>query len=176
MGPVQRRSCRNERGVCISTSSGVLTTTDHHSYNRYEAEVYDIILQYSTHPTEHLEEIEVFIGNVICRAGYRSKRQKEYTTGMKEKYDREVLSLIANIRDDQVTEEPYEALRRSMVCLFIGIQEPGERKEKVEGCRRDTFGWIAAAACLKELEKYQEDRDVGPLKKGLGMMKIRPRP
>lgn len=125
--------------------------------------VYDIILQYSTHPTEHLEEIEVFIGNIICRTGYRSKRQKEYMTGMKEKYDRHALSLMTAMRADDVTGEEFEALHRSMACLWIGIQKPAERKERFEGSRRDTFGWIAAAACLQELEDYQEKKDVGPL-------------
>ncbi|KAL8929002.1 MAG: hypothetical protein Q9208_001445 [Pyrenodesmia sp. 3 TL-2023] len=87
----------------------------------YEAMVYDIILEYSTHPTEHLEEIEVFIGNIICRTGYRSKRQKEYMTGMKEKYDRQVLSLMTAMRADDVTGEGFEALRRSLACLWMGI-------------------------------------------------------
>ncbi len=132
--------------------------------------VYDIIFQYSTHPTEHLEEIEVFIGNIICRTGYRSKRQKEYMTGMKEKYDRHALSLINAMRADDVTGEEFEALRRSIACLWVGIvrEQPAERRERGEGSssrRRDTFGWIAAAACLKELEGYQEGRDVGPLRR-----------
>ncbi|KAL8932069.1 MAG: hypothetical protein Q9216_006976, partial [Gyalolechia sp. 2 TL-2023] len=99
----------------------------------YEAEVYDIILQYSTHPTEHLEEIEVFIGNIICRSGgYRSKRQKEYTTAMKEKYDRGVSLLIASMRmrhegdsvrageeeeeEEEEEKQEYETLRQSMAC------------------------------------------------------------
>ncbi|KAL8833642.1 MAG: hypothetical protein Q9170_004163 [Blastenia crenularia] len=138
----------------------------------YESVVYDIILQHSTHPTEHLEEIEVFIGNIIARNGDRSKRQKEYATGMKETYDREVLLLMSTMRDYQTTEEQYEALCRSMAYFFVGIQKPEERKERIEGCRRDTFGWVAAAACLKELERYQEDRDVGPLRNSFGGLKV----
>ncbi|KAL9021691.1 MAG: hypothetical protein Q9185_001055 [Variospora sp. 1 TL-2023] len=138
----------------------------------YDAMVLDIILQYSTHPTERLEEIEVFIGSVICRTGYRSKRQKEYMTGMKEKYDREVLSLMATMRDEEARGFEHEALLRSMACLYVGIEEPAERKERVEGGRKDTFGWIAAAACLRELEEYQEKRDVGPLKTLLGKLKV----
>ncbi|KAL9600254.1 MAG: hypothetical protein Q9219_003298 [cf. Caloplaca sp. 3 TL-2023] len=143
----------------------------------YEATVYDLILQYSTHPTEQLEEIEVFIGKSICRTGYRSKRQKEYMTGMKEKYDRGVSWLMSLMRqpeptrDDDEAQPGFEALRRSMASLWVGIQEAEERKERAGGCRRESFGWIAAAACLQELEVYQEERDVGPLRRriaGLG--------
>ncbi|KAL8646746.1 MAG: hypothetical protein Q9210_005951 [Variospora velana] len=138
----------------------------------YDAMVLDIILQYSTHPTERLEEIEVFIGSVICRTGSPSKQQKEYMIGMKEKYDREVLSLTATMRNEEARGVEHEALLRSMACLYVGIEEAAERKESVEGVRKDTFGWIAAAACLKELEEYQEKRDVGPLKHLLGKLKV----
>ncbi|KAL8689171.1 MAG: hypothetical protein Q9224_004705 [Gallowayella concinna] len=137
----------------------------------YEAAISDIILQYSTHPTEQLEELEVFIGKIISRTGYRSKRQEEFTTGMKEKYNREVLAYMSDMRDDTMVGEEYEALRRSMACLYVGIQEPRELRGRVEGCRKETFGWIAAAACMKELEVYQEQRDVGPLRRALGKIK-----
>ncbi|KAL8778941.1 MAG: hypothetical protein Q9213_007176 [Squamulea squamosa] len=136
--------------------------------------------QYSTNPPEYPEEIEVFIGNIICRTGYRSKRQKENTTGMKEKYDRVTQAYMAAMRDDTCSRDldvtireqiddsdDWEALRRSMACLFVGIQAPGMSKRRIDGGRRDTFGWIAAAAVMRELEVYQEDRDVGPLRKAL---------
>lgn len=171
MGRLHRGSRAYEGNVCHCNNSTELQVFLTCAFNRYEAMVYDIVLQYSTHPTERLEEIEVFIGSIICRTGYRSKRQKEYMTGMKEKYDREVLSLRAAIRDKEATGEEHEALRRSMACLWNGIQEPGERKERGGGCHRDTFGWIAAAACLQELEDYQEERDFRPLRKSLGKLK-----
>ena len=141
---------------------------------RYDATVYDIILQYSTSFPDPLEEIEVFIGQVICRHGYNSKRQREYTTGMKEKYDCEALKFMAAMRenDDELAgEHEYVALRRSMACLYVGIQEPKHCKRRTEEGRRDTFAWLAAAAVMRELEVFQEDRDLGPLKKGWGMFK-----
>ncbi|KAI4263619.1 MAG: hypothetical protein L6R42_001243 [Xanthoria sp. 1 TBL-2021] len=146
----------------------------------YEATVSDIILQYSTNPPEYLEEIEVFMGSIICRTGCRSKRQKEYTTGMKMRYDREVKAYMAAMRDhgcspDLVVangeqmggEDTWEALCRSMACLHVGIQQPWVKKGRIDGGRRVTFGWVAAAAVMKELEVYQENRDVGPLRKAL---------
>ncbi len=79
--------------------------------------------------------------------------------------------LMAAMRENDETagEEELEALRRSMACLYVGIQKPREREQRTEGSRRDTFAWIAAAAAMRELESYQEDRDLGPLKISQGM-------
>ena len=146
-----------------------LSTDDSH---RYDATVYDIILQYSTSFPDPLEEIEVFIGQVICRHGYSSKRQREYMTGMKEKYDGEALKFMAAMREndnDLTDENEHVALWRSMACLSVGIQEPRECKRKTEGGRRDTFAWLAAAAVMRELEALEHSRIVGSLEKGWGM-------
>ncbi|KAL8671050.1 MAG: hypothetical protein Q9168_004443 [Polycauliona sp. 1 TL-2023] len=139
----------------------------------YEAAVNDIILQYSTNPPEYLEEIEVFMGSIIRRSGYRSTRQKEYTTGMKEKYDREAQVYMTAMGDIDLAgeqmgdENNWEGLCRSMACLYVGLEQPKASKGRLDGSRKDTFGWIAAAVTLRELENFQEERDVGPLKKAL---------
>ncbi|KAL8860175.1 MAG: hypothetical protein Q9178_003439 [Gyalolechia marmorata] len=180
--PILKDDARPSKGVLVSLWEYLQAETTELEWEHYvdyawgmresyEASVYEIILQYSTNNAEVLEEIEVFIGNIICRNGYRSKRQKEYISSMKEKYDREALMLIAAMRENDETagEEELKALRRSMACLYVGIQEPRERERRTEGSRRDTFAWIAAAAAMRELESYQEDRDLGPLKMMQGM-------
>ncbi|KAL8993199.1 MAG: hypothetical protein Q9169_006522 [Polycauliona sp. 2 TL-2023] len=139
----------------------------------YEATVNDIILQYSTNSSEYLEEIEVFMGNNICRAGHRSRQQKECMTGMKEKYDREVKMYMAAMQGIVADEERagdedhWEALCQSMACLYVGLDQPRASSGRINGCRRDTFAWIAATVVMRELEVYQEERDVRPLKKAL---------
>ncbi|KAL9024821.1 MAG: hypothetical protein Q9180_007798 [Flavoplaca navasiana] len=141
----------------------------------YEAAVRDIILQYSTNPPEYLEEIEVFIGSIICRTGQRSKRQKEFTTGMKEKYDREARAYMAAMRAcdeiQDVDSDQWKGLRLSMACLDVYIKRPNSNIGRLHAGRTDSFGWIAAAAVLRELEVFQEYRDVEHLKKGWGMFK-----
>ncbi|KAL8991752.1 MAG: hypothetical protein Q9169_007683 [Polycauliona sp. 2 TL-2023] len=144
----------------------------------YEAAVRNIILQYSTNPPEYLEEIEVFIGSIICRTGKQSKRQKEFNKGMKEKYDEEARAYMAAMRDctgnrdldgsegsQNSDNNNWEGLHRSMACLYVAIFQSRASKGRMNGCRTDTFGWIAAAAVMRELEDYQEERDVGPLKR-----------
>lgn len=99
---------------------------------------------------------------------------------MNEKYDPEVKAYMAAMRDHGCSpglvvangeqtggEETWEALCRSMACLYVSIQQPGVKKGRIDWGRRVTFGWVAAAAVMKELELYQEDRDVGPLRKAL---------
>lgn len=99
---------------------------------------------------------------------------------MKEKYDREVKAYMAAMRDHGCSpglvvangekkggEESWEALCRSMACLYVGIEQPGVKKGRIDWGRRVTFGWVAAAVVMRELEVYQEDRVVGPLRKAL---------
>lgn len=135
--------------------------------NNYEATVFDIIYRYSTSLAEPLGGIEVFIGSIICRNGYKNKRQKEYAVGLKETYNREASQFKAAMRQDDETDgaEKWEALCSSMACLYVGIQSPKDCKRGTAKGRRDTFAWLAAAAAMRELEIYQQDKTVSRLKK-----------
>ena len=141
--------------------------------NSYEATVFDIIHRYSTSLSEPLGEIEVFIGSVICRNGYKNKRQKEYATGLKETYNREASQFMAAMRREDETDgaEKWEAPCRSMACLYVGIQSPKDCKRGIAKGRRDTFAWLAAAAAMRELEIHQQDKTVSSLKKVPVMLK-----
>lgn len=112
--------------------------------------IFDIILQFSIHPTEPLEEIEVLTENTTCRTEYRSRRQKEYLSGMTGKYDCEVISLMYIVHNDEVTGKEHEGMHRSMACFYVSIEEPAERKERVKGAPRKQFwvlgGWLLGLA------------------------------
>ncbi|KAL8853007.1 MAG: hypothetical protein Q9221_002155 [Calogaya cf. arnoldii] len=189
--PILKDDGRTSRGVLAQLCEYVLSEADgllwdhYKDYavamrDSYEAAVCDIILQYSTNPLEYLEEIEIFMRNIICRNGYRSQRQREFMMSMKEKYNREARAYMAAMHDPNSgfdyngehtgDENHWHGLRRSMACLYIGIQQPSNGKGRVD-LGTDTFGWVAAATVMRELEVYQEDRDVGPLRKALRWMK-----
>jgi len=112
--------------------------------------------QYSSHPVHLLLEKEVFVGNIIGKTGAQSKRQRENSVSMKEKFERDVAFIISCIVKDPTTgKESEEALERSIACLALAMEEKVPRR-KVGVLR--SFLYVAAAVCLKEVERFQ-----GPL-------------
>jgi hypothetical protein len=43
--------------------------------------------EYSDHPLRPLSEVEAFVGNILGRTGAQSKRQRELSTSLKEKFE-----------------------------------------------------------------------------------------
>lgn len=122
----------------------------------YDDHLLDTMTQYSTHPVHPLQEKEVFVGNIIGKTGAQSKRQRENSVSMKEKFERDVAFTISCIIKDPTTgRESAEALERSIACLAVAMEEKLARK-KVGVLT--SFKYVAAAVCLKEVERFQ-----GPL-------------
>ena len=120
------------------------------------------MIQYATHPHHPLSEVEVFSGSILGKNAAQSKQQRENSITMKDKFDRDVTYITQWIThgDDEVEENNSEALARSLACLYVGINQRGVRKKVGELV---SFAWVAAAICLKELEKLPGN-DVLPLR------------
>ena len=118
--------------------------------------------QYSTHPTQPVTEVEVFSGSILGkRGGAQSKRQREFSTTMKEKFDRDVTYIVQWITKGDVgdgSKGEDEALERSIACLWVGSQSNKRWKKYGELV---SFFWITAAVCLKEVEKLGSATLVG---------------
>lgn len=109
----------------------------------YEDNLRDTMHQYSVEPSHPLSELEVFIGYIVGRNGAQSKRQRELSKGLKEKFDRDVTFTIDNITGKQGGDRD-DALARAVACLSVGI-------DRRETDTLQSFQWVAAAACLKEM-------------------------
>ena len=110
--------------------------------------------QYATHPSHPLTEPEVFTGNIVGKTGAQSKRQREYSVSMKEKFERDVAFTIACILKDPTTgKDSEEALERSIACLAVAMEEKEARSKKVGVLC--SFRYVAAAVCLREVERFQ---------------------
>lgn len=113
------------------------------------------MLQYSNHPAHFVSEIEVFSGNILGKNGAQSKRQREFSKTMKEKHDRDMEYTVLCIRRgaaENGDDGRAEALERSIACLYVACNTPRVRK-KVGTLV--SFTWIAAAVCLKEVQRLQ---------------------
>ena len=71
---------------------------------------------------------------------------------MKDKHERDVNYTVACIMQGNEKDGRVEALERSIACLAIACRTSRVRR-KVGTLV--SFGWIAAAVCLKEVEKFQ---------------------
>ena len=109
------------------------------------------MFHYSSRPLHHLSEVEVFSGSILGKNGGQSKRQRENAINMKEKHDRDVAYTVACIVRDADGTSSTEALERSIACLDVGCNRVRVRK-KVGALV--SFGWVAAAICLQEVEKF----------------------
>ncbi|KAL9594745.1 MAG: hypothetical protein Q9219_006857 [cf. Caloplaca sp. 3 TL-2023] len=118
----------------------------------YEDNMINTMSENSPHPTYFVSEVEVFAGALIGKHGAQTKRQREFSTSMKEKQDRDVAYTIQCIlqgEEQDISKE--EALERSIACLYVAIHEPRVRRRFG---RLVSFTWVAAAVCLKEVEKF----------------------
>lgn len=109
------------------------------------------MLSYSIHPNHNLSEVEVFCGSILGKIGAPSKRQRETSVGMKEKHERDVAYTVALISQGEENDKRAEALERSIACLDVARTTQVRRKVG----RLVSFGWIAAAVCLREVERFQ---------------------
>ena len=73
---------------------------------------------------------------------------------MKERQERDVDYIVKCILQGEDGSGTSEALERSMACLWVGHQEIS-RNKKVG--RLVSFAWIAAAVCLREVEKLLDN-------------------
>lgn len=109
----------------------------------YEDNLLDTMYQFSVDPHQPLTELEAFIGHIVGKNGAQSKRQRENSTNLKEKFDRDVTFTIENITGKQGGDRD-DALARAVACLSVGIDE--REKNTLQ-----SFQWVAAATCLKEI-------------------------
>ncbi|KAL8923902.1 MAG: hypothetical protein Q9208_004339 [Pyrenodesmia sp. 3 TL-2023] len=125
----------------------------YHHYIGFARDVKEAtMLEYSSHPIHFVSEVEVFAGALIGKNGAQTKRQRETSTSMKDKHDRDVAYTVQCIlqgEEQDVSKE--EALERSIACLDVAVHE--RRTIKRFG-RLVSFTWVAAAVCLKEVEKF----------------------
>ncbi|CAF9923800.1 MAG: hypothetical protein ALECFALPRED_002550 [Alectoria fallacina] len=120
----------------------------------YEENLVNTMFQYSSHPSHFISETEVFSGNILGKNGAQSKRQREFSKTMKEKHDRDMEYTVLCITrgEGDGNDSRAEALERSIACLYVARNTVRVRR-KVGALV--SFVWIAAAVCLKEVEKLQ---------------------
>lgn len=120
--------------------------------SRYEDNLIDTMSIYSTHPSDPLSELEVCSGSIMGKNGAQSKRQREFSSNMKEKHERDVAYTSAFIIHGEDNDNRAEALERSLACLAASFNT---RRVRRKVGTLVSFGWIAAAVCLREVDRFQ---------------------
>lgn len=129
-------------------------------------------LMYDCEPTPHkpLSETEVFAGQILGRQnGPDGKMLRELSEVMRGRFEKivEYCNMRITYGDDQMEEvddlddlygaeysnREVEALPRAIACLEVAVREPGYKDPWVG--ELVSFKYIAAAAALKELDRYR---------------------
>jgi len=108
--------------------------------------------EYAPNQRYPLSELEVFIGQIIGKTADQGKRHRELSITLKERFDESVASVVdLMIRDDG--EIAQDSLERAMACLHVALG-PGVLTKYNQPLL--SFKYIAAAVCLKEVEKTMQ--------------------
>ena len=125
----------------------------------YEENLINMMHEYSTIPHQPLTEIEVVTGIVFGRnVGAQGKRLREIGKEMKEHYNRDVEFTIRRIThaNDESEETREDVLALATACFTIAMEKPGMSTRRIGEV--ESFRYIAAAVCLKEIKKVQPMR------------------
>jgi len=121
--------------------------------------------EYGPRPHIPLSEFEVFIGNILGKTGALTTHQRELSFSMKERFDDKLAFTIGRMRGDHYqsgsndnedfdTTASKVALALSSACLFITLGSAlGVKYEKKKTSKLKSFGYVAAAVCLMEMER-----------------------
>ena len=105
---------------------------------------------YSEQPHRPLTELEAFIGNILGKTGAQNRHQRELSTTMKEKFEEDALFIVNCIIKDGA-DWSEESLERSIACLAVSLEKrKGYKKQE----QLLSFKYVAAAVCLREVERF----------------------
>ena len=121
------------------------------------------MIDFSTHPSGSLSELEAFIGNILGQTSVPSKRQRDNAMSMREKFGVDSLYVVNAILKDG-DEWSKESLERSMACLAVSLA-PSPIRAHRGGEYILSFKYVPAAVCLREIEflPFPDDDNLGEL-------------
>lgn len=129
------------------------------------------MFEYGPRPTLPLSEVEVFIGDILGKTGALTTRQRDLCISMKERSEGVLgatvkwitADAIGDLWEDGDGEEHGKAKREEkgdmvlavgMACLWIALNENTKTwqfgKRGKMGRQLRSFGYVAAAVCMKE--------------------------
>uniref|UniRef100_A0A093V0X3 RNA-dependent RNA polymerase n=1 Tax=Talaromyces marneffei PM1 TaxID=1077442 RepID=A0A093V0X3_TALMA len=131
----------------------------HYIRDVYEDSIQDLMYQYSDAPWKSsLTEVEVFIGNIMGQNHKQTAYQKESSRAMRDAYD-DLVKWTMSLITGRGTDDERESLERSIACLWIALEDTRQKKSSLLPNQKklSSYGWIAAVACLHEIDKLQRN-------------------
>lgn len=116
----------------------------------------DTMTTYGSNHHDYVTELEVFSGNILGNSkGAQSRKQRETSVTMKDKFDRDVAYIVNWITEND--DGGLEALARSIACMFVAFENNRKGAARPKVGRLVSFAYVAAAVCLAEVEKLHGD-------------------
>ncbi len=117
---------------------------------RYEDCLLNIASEYSSQPSRPLSELEVFVGNILGKSGAQTKKQRELSISMQQRFNEDLGYIVSCIVNDG-DERSEESLAMSIACFEAGLETV--KKGLRTGAEWVSFRYVAAAVCMKEVDK-----------------------
>ncbi|KAJ9137901.1 RNA-dependent RNA polymerase [Pleurostoma richardsiae] len=128
----------------------------------YEEAIFTVMKDFSEHPTDHISELEVFIGSVMSKTGIQTRRQLDRSLKLRDEFERIASWITRQMRPCYVgypregSGAETDALELCLACMIIGCQpndsNKDSRRQRNGHGKLESFKAVAAAAFLRELE------------------------
>ncbi|KIV93880.1 hypothetical protein PV10_05059 [Exophiala mesophila] len=123
--------------------------------DEYEEMIQNLCWEFSPSRTKPLSEREVFIGNILGRDGAQTKRQHDLSLSLRDQVNTAMTYIVNRIIKDGY-EESEDSLERSIACFLISVKSLDDSQDgRGRGEKLISFCYVAAAVCLREIEKSQ---------------------
>lgn len=136
----------------------------------YEEGLVNILYDFEPTPHRPLSESEAFAGQILGRqSGPQGKPLRELAQTMRERFETIVehtvmrmtkgdeaineVDDIDDLNESRYDDREIEALPRAIACLDVAINQAGYRDRQLGELK--SFKYIAAACCLRELDRYR---------------------
>ncbi|KAL6709446.1 hypothetical protein ACN47E_001381 [Coniothyrium glycines] len=133
--------------------------------NTYKNIMLDIMHDMRAHRSEPLTELEVVSGNILGKKEHKESRfTREANIELRQRFNYDISGIIMSIikgEDDWEELTDDEALPRAIACFKIAIHTSNQ----VRTGRLQSWDYVSAAVCLKELWKYNASTTVGGLRR-----------
>lgn len=90
------------------------------------------------------------MGNILGKSGAQNRQQHELSISMKERFNEDLTYIVNCIVKDGAAARSEESLARSIACFKVGLEPATCLKT---GVQLVSFRYMAAALCLKEIER-----------------------
>jgi hypothetical protein len=131
---------------------------------RYDDAIFGLMTHWSDHPTEPLTEIEVFVGSILNKKGFKGSQgshERDRSIKLKDEYDRIAMGITRKMQSPAMAtiKEKLSMLELCLACVYVGCEKRvmARRRSRKSPNDGQSFRVLAASALMTELGSASRD-------------------